>query len=189
MHIRGRRAVFENQERYRHLIPQDFLNFTVNSVTLLLIGLVDSLVEKFIDLRIVVVTLVGKLGRHFARVKNRTHPPIRLYRRIRPANVIKTIRRLRRHLVRLYQRHALPCLKNTGFRLDANLCELLLDELDHLAGGGVVVARPKLRREAVGEPRLSQETLGFLRIIFRHAEVNRRRNWERQNPRSRPSIA
>ena len=62
MHIRGRRAVFENQERYRHLIPQDFLNFTVNSVTLLLIGLVNSLVEKFIDLRIVVVTLVGKLG-------------------------------------------------------------------------------------------------------------------------------
>ena len=45
-----------------------------------------------------------------------------------------------------------PCLKNTGFRLDADLCELLLDELDH---NWEVLAEPiqtVMRRYGIEKP-------------------------------------
>mgnify|MGYP007043256252 CR=1 FL=1 len=58
--------------------------------------------------------------------------------------------------------HALACFQSLNLSLDAHLSELLLDELDHLLAGGVVVSGPQRRLETIGISGFGKQFLSFL---------------------------
>ena len=89
----------------------------------------------------------------------------------------------------LYERGALTGFKCADVGLDADLSELLLQELNNLLGGRVVVARPEIDREAAAVAGFLQKFAGLLRIIGPGAEFLGEIDGGRSVARGRISVA
>ena len=82
---------------------------------------------------------------------------------------------------RLYKTRAFAGLKRAYANFDADLSELLLQELNDLGGRRMVVARPKFHLKAVRVARFFKKRLGLLRVIGPGTELNGIVNRERRN--------
>lgn len=90
---------------------------------------------------------------------------------------------------RLYKTRAFAGLKRAYANFDADLSELLLQELNNLLGGRVVVARPEIDRKTAAVAGFLQEFAGLLRIIGPGTEFLGEINGGRSVARGRISVA
>ena len=161
----GGNILFRHQRDPRHVGPELLLHFLIDRSLLGAVRGCQAFLNQTVDLFALVVGFIGAHRRHIFGGEERTNGVVEFTRGARPADVVKVVLALigRRH--RFYERGALTGLKCADVGLDADLSELLLQELNNLLGGRVVVARPEIDREAAAVAGFLQEFAGLLRII------------------------
>lgn len=82
-----------------------------------------------------------------------------------PAGVVQADGRGGGILMAFHLFHALTGFQSLNLSLDAHLSELLLDELDHLLAGGVVVSGPQRRLETIGISGFGKQFLSLLGVV------------------------
>src|SRR5207249_3765939 len=91
----------------------------------------------------------------------------------RPADVIEPHGRGRGILPALDLLDALAGLEQRDLGANADLLELLLEELRDLLRSAVVVCRPQLGLEAVSEPGLAHELLRLRDVVWPRSDLHR----------------
>lgn len=120
------------------------------------IGFGSCLIEEFVYFRILVIGIIIQDRRRAAAVEERTQTPVGFRGRVGPADQIELMLTVGRCLGAVNER-ALTGFKRTGLDMNADLSELLLQELQRFERLAVVVGRPERRMEALREARFLQK--------------------------------
>eukprot|EP01022_Parablepharisma_sp_SALTPOND_P030360 TRINITY_DN760_c2_g5_i1.p1 TRINITY_DN760_c2_g5~~TRINITY_DN760_c2_g5_i1.p1 ORF type:complete len:1316 (-),score=509.04 TRINITY_DN760_c2_g5_i1:3474-7421(-) len=157
--------LFGHQEGPRGVLPDFLLGVLVQGFLVLAFGQGQGLGDVGIDLVVLVVGGVVQTRREGFRRQQRTQCPVGFAGGRRPADVEQTHRRGGRVLPAFHTFHALAGFQGLDLGLDADLRQLLLQELDDLYGGAMGVGRPQFGFETVGVAGFGQQGLGLLHVI------------------------
>ncbi len=153
------------QRDARQVLGELLLRGLVERGALGAVGGDQRLGNGVIEHLVAVEGVVGQLRRPRLGGEQRAQRPVGLAGGRRPADVVHAQLGGLGIGPGIDQLHALAGLQRLHRHLDAHLLQLLLQELDHLLAGGVVVVAPQRRFEAVGVAGFLQQFPGLGHVV------------------------